>query len=179
MSSSLNQWSPRVRELNPYRDHPERERELELERCVSFTVYGKAASAGSKSLGRTRAGAAFVRDSSGDRGKHWRTSVAQVAGAAMIGHPPLDGPLALEVTFVVARPVKHRSRRGGLVQSAPPFPTARPDLTKLLRAIEDAMTGIVWRDDAQVVEQTARKVYDDTDEGVRVVITVAAVTRER
>lgn len=147
-------------------------------RYVSFTVYGKAAPAGSKSLGRTKAGAAFVRDSSGDRGKHWRTSVGQVAAAAMQGHAPLDGPLSLEATFYVARPQTHRSKRGGLVQSAPPFPVTRPDLTKLLRAIEDAMTGIVWRDDAQVIEQTARKVYDDADKGVRVVITVAAVTRK-
>ena len=35
----------------------------------------------------------------------------------------------------------------------------RPDATKLVRAVEDALTGLVWRDDAQVVIQTVRKRY--------------------
>ena len=32
-------------------------------------------------------------------------------------------------------------------------------MTKLVRAVEDALTGLVWRDDAQVVVQTVRKRY--------------------
>jgi Holliday junction resolvase RusA-like endonuclease len=45
-----------------------------------------------------------------------------------------------------------------------------PDLDKLIRAILDALTGVVWRDDGQVVDIVASKVYADTP-GVDVVIT--------
>ena len=57
--------------------------------------------------------------------------------------------------------------------SAPPHPTTKPDATKLVRAVEDALTGVIWRDDSQVVRQWASKVYDDC-EGVSVIVTELA-----
>jgi Holliday junction resolvase RusA-like endonuclease len=35
----------------------------------------------------------------------------------------------------------------------------RPDATKLWRPTEDALTGIVWRDDSQIIRQLVRKRY--------------------
>ena len=139
---------------------------------VSFTVYGTAKPAGSKSIGHAKNGRAFVRDSSGTPGKDWRRNVAQAAGIAMRAAPLLDGPVELQVRFYVPRPKVHLSARGGVKASAPGFPTARPDVTKLLRAVEDAITGIVWRDDAQVVVQHAEKRYG---EPARAVIAIAPV----
>lgn len=126
---------------------------------VTFTVYGKAQPAGSKTAGRRKDGRMFVRDSA-KKGKPWRDQVAQVAGESMNGTSLLDGPLSLTVLFVVPRPKGHYGARG-IRPSAPDHPTTRPDITKLLRAVEDACTGIVWRDDAQVVEQHAIKAYGE------------------
>ena len=39
------------------------------------------------------------------------------------------------------------------------WPECRPDLNKLSRACLDALTGIVWRDDSQVVRLEAEKEY--------------------
>jgi Holliday junction resolvase RusA-like endonuclease len=78
----------------------------------------------------------------------------------MNGDGLLDGPLALAVTFHVPRPKGHYGKRG-LRPTAQVYPTTRPDVTKLLRAVEDACTGVVWRDDAQVVRQVAAKVYGE------------------
>jgi crossover junction endodeoxyribonuclease RusA len=126
---------------------------------LTFTVYGIAQPAGSKTVGRTKAGGTFVRDSA-KRGQPWRRQIAQVAGEAVNGAGLLDGPLELSVIFTVPRPKGHYGVRG-LKPSAPAHPTKRPDVTKLLRAIEDACTGIVWRDDAQIVHQHARKRYGE------------------
>lgn len=97
------------------------------------------------------------------RAKSWQAEV-RAAAAGAFGHDsgPLAGPLELDVTFVLARPRSHyrTGRNAGLLRSsAPAWPSSRPDTTKLLRAVEDALTGIVWLDDAQVVEQVARKAY--------------------
>lgn len=127
---------------------------------VSFTVYGVAQPAGSKTTGQRKDGTRFVRDSA-KKGAPWRTLVAQVAGEAMNGRGVLDGPLELVVTFCVPRPKGHYGARG-LRPSAPTFPAVRPDVTKLLRAVEDAITGVVWRDDAQVVSQHAVKMYAES-----------------
>jgi Holliday junction resolvase RusA-like endonuclease len=126
---------------------------------LAFTVYGAAQPAGSKTVGRTKAGATFVRDSA-KRGTPWRRQVAQVAGEAVNGSGLMDGPLELSVIFTVPRPKSHYGARG-LRPSAPEYPTVRPDVTKLLRALEDACTGIVWRDDAQVIAQHAYKEYGE------------------
>jgi Holliday junction resolvase RusA-like endonuclease len=37
----------------------------------------------------------------------------------------------------------------------------KPDVLKLARAVEDALTGILYRDDAQIVTEVLRKRYGD------------------
>lgn len=128
-------------------------------RSVAFTVHGVAAPAGSKTLGYSTGGKAFVREAS-KRSAPWRRLVSREAGLAMEGQPLLDGPLGLRVRVYVVRPKSHYGARG-LRPSAPTAPITRPDLTKYLRGIEDALKGIVWRDDSQVVWQEAQKVYGE------------------
>jgi crossover junction endodeoxyribonuclease RusA len=104
-----------------------------------------------------------VRDDNPDT-KPWRATVAAAALEAMHGHPPLAGPLELHAVFVFARPATHWGtgrNAGTLKASAPAYCWTRPDLDKLLRAIGDAMTGIVYRDDARVVIVRAEKHYGD------------------
>jgi Holliday junction resolvase RusA-like endonuclease len=48
-----------------------------------------------------------------------------------------------------------------LRDDAPKTKASKPDLTKLIRSTEDALTGIAWNDDASVVHQVARKLYCD------------------
>jgi len=70
-------------------------------------------------------------------------------------HGVLAGPVALEMTFTLVRPPSVSPKRR-------PQPTVKPDVSKLFRCAEDAMTGIVWHDDAQVTEATVRKIYGET-----------------
>lgn len=132
---------------------------------VSFTVHGVPAPAGSK-RGFYRAGRVIITDDA-KRSRPWKAQVADAAAEAMTFHdpdgtsgyrPPLEGPLHLLLIFWMPRPTGHYGARG-VRPSAPPYPAVRPDVTKLVRAVEDALTGIVWRDDAQVVHQEASKRY--------------------
>lgn len=126
---------------------------------VQFSVHGTPQPAGSKTAGRTKDGRMFVRDSA-KRSAPWKQQVAQAAAAAHDG-PLLDGPLELRVWFNVPRPKRHYGARGDVRPSAPTHPAVRPDITKLLRAVEDACTGVLWRDDAQIVAQHATKAYGE------------------
>lgn len=129
---------------------------------VSFTVYGIPAPAGSK-RGFQRGGRVIITDDS-KRSRPWKAQVATAAGETMDGAGLLSGPLLLEVLFVMPRPRGHlgTGRNAERVRaSAPTHPIVKPDTTKLLRAVEDALTGIVWRDDAQVVVQHVEKVYGE------------------
>lgn len=93
--------------------------------------------------------------------KSWRESVA-AAAAEVMANGPVDGPVNVIVDFFFPRPKGHfGSGRNAerLKDSAPIWHSAKPDLDKLQRALGDAMTGVVVRDDSQVASWHVRKLY--------------------
>jgi Holliday junction resolvase RusA-like endonuclease len=134
---------------------------------IFFWVPGIAQPAGSKRA-FPRGGHVSVVDAN-PKAKSWKGVVGLRAELAMGGHPPFDGPLTVMMTFNRSRPKAHIGKHG-VLPSAPDFPTVKPDLLKLARAVEDAMTGIVYRDDAQIVAEWLWKKYGEQD-GVMVSVT--------
>jgi Holliday junction resolvase RusA-like endonuclease len=127
---------------------------------VSFTVIGHPEPGGSKRGIPTGDGVRVI--DSNKKVMPWRALVSGAAQEAMNGAEPMRGALGLVLTFYAQRPRGHygTGRNAGTVKpQAPRAPVTRPDVTKLTRAVEDACTSIVWRDDAQVVLQVARKRY--------------------
>lgn len=135
---------------------------------VTFCVYGLPRPAGSKRAfairkkGQPTGRIAVVDDCKESRS--WKNAVGSGAAEAMTEQRAemFVEPVRLSITFFMPRPKSHyRAGRysAELRTSAPPFPITKPDLLKLTRAVEDALTGIVWRDDAQVVEHRLEKKY--------------------
>lgn len=107
--------------------------------------------------------------------KQWSGAVTAAAQSAMaeLGHPPaMTGPLSMRVVFYLPPPKSLPKWRW--------LPSTKPDLDKLERATWDALTGVVWRDDAQVVDGARRKLYaiDRTPGAAILVRSLAAVERE-
>ena len=71
---------------------------------------------------------------------------------------PLDEALAVEMVFTVPKPAAAPKRRRT-------WPMRLPDLSKLARSTEDALTDAgIWRDDARVVEyRRLAKVFPGED----------------
>jgi len=128
---------------------------------ISFFVPGTPKPSGSKrAFALRKAGVltgrvAVVDASKGS--KDWKGDVKRFADEEYKG-PLLDGPLKATFTFYLARPKGH-FRKSGLSILAPAYPTARPDLLKLARAVEDALSGLVYADDSQIVTEVLRKRY--------------------
>lgn len=131
---------------------------------ISFFVAGTPKPAGSKrAFINKKTGAPILTDMSGQEGKDWRHDIQAFAQKVYTG-APLEGPLQLRVVFRQVRPKGHygTGRNVRLLKAtAPLYPTSKPDCTKLLRGLEDALTGIVWKDDSQIVSQSAWKLYCD------------------
>lgn len=127
---------------------------------VDFTVYGQPQPAGSKKTLPHRQTGRMVTMDTNRKAYPWKRDVAQAAGLAMQGKPLLDGPLSLTLHFYVPRPKGHYGVHG-LRPSAPVYPTTRPDVLKLARSCEDAMSGVVYRDDAQIVVEILNKSYGE------------------
>ena len=132
---------------------------------ISFTVPGTPAPGGSKkAFVNPKTGKVVVTDDARNNAG-WRARVSVFARQAMGSKPPMEGPLALTLVFSMRRPKGHYGSGRNATKLKPQFedarPTSKPDLTKLIRAAEDAMTGIIWNDDAQVTMQQAQKRYGD------------------
>jgi crossover junction endodeoxyribonuclease RusA len=106
--------------------------------------------------------------------KAWRETVRAAAHAAHDG-APLAGPVNVHLVFRAARPKAHWRVAGRLAITAPRRPTTRPDVDKLARAVLDALTGVVFTDDSQVVELVAIKRYATAEHGPGVHITVESL----
>lgn len=148
--------------------------------AIQFRVVGTPRPGGSKkgffnkALGRVM----IIDDCKGN--KVWRQDVV---AAALPVKPSalLDGCLMLDVTFYLQRPQGHYGtgkNAGQMRESAPPFPKTKPDLTKLVRSTEDALTGILWVDDARITHQIPRKLYCEPGQPPGAEISVSVWERE-
>ena len=101
-----------------------------------------------------------VSHAAGQRNKNWRAEIIKFAFEEMkisnIGQ--FNGPLRVSLKFRMPRP-KHHCGKHGVLPSAPAYPEGKPDLLKLARATEDALTGICWRDDNANVKLILTKEY--------------------
>lgn len=80
---------------------------------------------------------------------------------AKCGRVRLDGPLALTVVARFARPRSHYLGSGALTSAGQriPRPGKRPDLSNIVKLVEDALNGLAYEDDAQIVDVRAAKVW--------------------
>jgi Holliday junction resolvase RusA-like endonuclease len=131
---------------------------------ITFTVYGRPQSKGSKRLVHTKTGKTQMFDTN-RKAADWQAAVSAAAGAEYSGEL-LDGPVCVNVACVFARPKSHyRTGRNAHLRrdDAPERHAQKPDIDKVLRALLDGLTGIVWRDDSQVAEVYAAKCWGDQD----------------
>lgn len=129
-----------------------------------FRVQGVPVQQGSKSV-RLLRGRAQMFDQNAKALHPWRRRVADAAAAAALvqGVPMFCGAVAVVARFEFVRP---RSAPASRV-----FPSVKPDLDKLVRALLDGVTASgAWRDDALVTRLSAMQRYVDSDPGVLVTV---------
>ena len=107
-------------------------------------------------------GKARVFNASHDTLAQWRHSVTAASVDLWGDHPPFDGPVAVKVDFALPRPPSIPRKRWA--------PIVKPDVDKLARAVLDALTGVVFTDDARVVSLVAEKHYAEGPTGAHIAV---------
>lgn len=105
----------------------------------------------------------------------WRADVRKACADVWAGRAPLDGPIEFEVEFI-------RKRPAGAPKSYTPDASTQPDLSKLVRSTEDAITSSgVWADDGRVVGCRSSKRCAEIGEtpGAWIRVRVLPTARER
>jgi Holliday junction resolvase RusA-like endonuclease len=93
------------------------------------------------------------------RWKSWREAVRSEAQDAVDGDDvyPLDCPVVVRISFGLSKPKSYPKTKRTW-----PIKKRSGDIDKLERAVLDSLTGVVFVDDAQVVELWARKDWSPT-----------------
>lgn len=120
---------------------------IDLRQVLAVSVHARPAVQGNHRVSR----AGYIYEQVSGNLLDWRREVSLHARLAMRSSPPVEGPVRVLLEFAMAAP-----KRG-----ARPWPTTRPDIDKLTRAVLDALTGIAYVDDSQVIALAATKVYGD------------------
>lgn len=119
----------------------------------------------------------------GDYTKQWMDTIGWFVLKEVGRMCLLEGPIKLTLIFYKERPQgDFRVRQGRpsklLKSTAPPYPIKRPDLTKLIRAAEDALTKVIWKDDSQVVVLEGHKEFCSGDQKPGVYIKIEEVVED-
>lgn len=123
--------------------------------ALLFSVYGDPVPQGSTRAFIPKGWTRPIITAANKKTKPWRQEVAGAALVAMekdlLDCAGKDVAFRLVVTFRFQKP---KSVRQSVTEKV-----TKPDLDKLVRSILDALTGIIWKDDSQVVEILTRKQF--------------------
>lgn len=83
-----------------------------------------------------------------------------------------EGPLRCEITAIFQRPASKTRKRG---ENPRLMHTSKPDCDNIAKGCLDALNGVGFKDDSQVVELVVRKFTGTPDELARVIVEIRPI----
>lgn len=101
----------------------------------------------------------------------FKAAIAMAAGEQMSG-PLIESAVCVSVTAFFPRPKSKVWKKRPMPRETH---TGKPDLENVIKAVQDALTGVVWRDDSQVCQLQAEKYVCGGDEAPRTLVKICVV----
>ncbi|SET95101.1 Holliday junction resolvase RusA (prophage-encoded endonuclease) [Salinibacillus kushneri] len=139
---------------------------------IEFTVLGDAQAQGRPRAGRTRSGKVRMYDPQSSR--TYKQYVKLVASQ----HAPkklILGPVSVSIKIYRQIPKCMSKKLRKLSLDEIYRPTKKPDCSNIAKGIEDALNGVIYKDDSQIVELQVSKYYSEKP---RVEITIKEMDQE-
>lgn len=121
---------------------------------IRFTVPGPPRGKGRPRFVSTPRGGRTYTDAQTASYENLVKMCARAAGAEII-----DGPVEMRIAVYLPIPQSAPKKRQAAMLSGAECPTKKPDLSNVLKSIEDALNLIAYRDDAAIVSMTMTKHY--------------------
>lgn len=104
-----------------------------------------------------------------EKTRTWEGIARSLAMDAVNGRAPLDCPVRLSLIITHAVPDSWPNWKRELALAGRIEPTVKPDADNVEKAVKDALNGVAWKDDCQVVSGTKEKLYGEQP-GVRILV---------
>lgn len=101
----------------------------------------------------------FVQMYTDSQTREFEAMVSALAQYAMVGRPPIARAVELNVTIYVQIPADWPQWKRDAASGQEIVPTTKPDMSNIVKSIEDAMNKIVYNDDTQVVSSDVVKLF--------------------
>jgi len=111
----------------------------------------------------------FVQTYTPDKTRNYETLIRDSAIEAMGSSEPLETPVTLYLYIRAPIPKSLPKKRIEACLNGLEKPIKKPDASNVLKSVEDAMNGVVYKDDSQIVNIHVSKVYSSVS-GVDVCI---------
>lgn len=131
---------------------------------IQFHVPGAPVGKGRPRIGRVGAHARMFTPA---KTVSYESTVALAAQQAMQGRGLMQGAVSVHLLIDCPIPASWSQKKQAQAKAGQIHPTTKPDIDNVEKAIFDALNGVVWRDDVQVVRVSKAKSYAATP-GVRV-----------
>jgi Holliday junction resolvase RusA-like endonuclease len=103
----------------------------------------------------------FVRTYADPKTVNYETFVREMFCVAHPGFVPLEGGLAVEIRAFLGMPKAVSKVKRGMMESGELRPTKKPEADNIAKVILDALTGLTFKNDSQVVRLVVEKAYSE------------------
>ena len=124
--------------------------------AMTFTLEGTPTGKGRPKFARR---GKFVSTYTPLKTKNYEDRIREVAREAMGSSEPLDTPISACFYITMPVPASYSKKAKTACLLGVTRPTKKPDVDNIIKAFLDAMNGIVYLDDCQVVDLHAKKIY--------------------
>ena len=101
----------------------------------------------------------FVQTYTPDKTRNYESLIKEAAIEAMGSSEPLETPVTLYLYIRAPIPKSLPKKRIEACLNGLEKPIKKPDASNVLKSVEDAMNGVVYKDDSQIVNIHVAKVY--------------------
>lgn len=108
---------------------------------------------------KTRVVGGFVKHYSPKKTKDYEQIIAQYYAAAHKRYFDKDVPISVSIHFGMPVPMSTSKKKAREMVTGYISHTKRPDVDNLAKAVLDALNGVAWADDAQIVKLSVHKDY--------------------
>lgn len=127
--------------------------------AITIVVPGNPVGKGRPRAFQTRGPRRTIRMHTPEKTRNYEQTIALAGREAMQGRDPLGGPVSIQLSIFMPIPASWSKSKREAAAAGGVMPITKPDASNVLKAVEDALNGIAYIDDSQIIDARISKRY--------------------